>query len=285
VIPVVLALVSALVYGTADFSGGTASRRSSANATLMVSLPAGFVLLLALALPAGGPTVHGLIWGAVSGLAGGLGMITFYQGLAIGPMSVVAPLSAVVSAALPVGAGVAWGERISLVIVIGLGLCLIAIVLVSLSGGDGTGRRGLAGSGPILGLISGVGFGAFFVLLRVAEEGGGAAPALWALAASKGAGWVILSATLLVARRSLKPPADRTTLAIAVLAGVLDVTANGIYLVAAASGKLAVVGAVTSLYPASTVLLARLIHGERLLLVQRVGLAVAAIGVVLVSTG
>ena len=137
----ILALVSAILYGTADFLGGAGSRRAPVLALLVVSAPVGTVLMIVSALCAGGapPTHASLAWGAAGGLAGGFGLIVFYAGLAAAPMSVVAPVSALAATLLPVGVALSGGERPSLPVLVGAAMCLGAIVLVSM---DPSGSRG-----------------------------------------------------------------------------------------------------------------------------------------------
>ena len=130
---VAFALAAAALYGSADFLGGAASRRARASSVVVISAPVGAVVMLAVALLGGGPfQATGIGWALAAGAAGGAGLIIFYAGLAAGPMSVVAPVSALVSTVLPVGVAVAMGERASAAVYAGAALCLVAIVLVSI---------------------------------------------------------------------------------------------------------------------------------------------------------
>lgn len=284
-----LALVAALFYGVGDFVGGAASRRASALSVLLVSIPLGLVCVTAIAVVEGGtPDARGLGWGLASGLASGAGFLAFYRALAQGPMSVVAPVAALAGTIVPVAAGLALGERPNAGALAGVALCVGAIGLVSVERGGGRSSRGPTG-GPVLALIGGAGFGVFFVLLRQAGEGGG----LWPLVTSRaGVFAVVLGAVVVLGatgrrsqRAGLRGLRDGRTLALVVGAGVLDVVANVAYFKASTAGLLTVVAVLTSLYPAITVLLARIMHGERLRLVQRVGLGVALTGVALVTLG
>ena len=283
----VLALTAALFYGVGDFLGGAASRRATALSVLLVSIPLGFSCLAAAALVDGAaPDAAGLGWGLASGLASGAGFLALYRALAIGPMSVVAPVSALAGAVVPVAAGLLAGERFGGAVLFGVLLCVAAIGLVSMeSGGEGASPWG-RGGGLSLALISGTCFGVFFVLLSHAGEGGG----LWPLVLSRaGVLTVVLgAAAFLVLSRSGTRPArlrGRTTWALALGAGTLDVIANVAYFKAVNAGMLSIVGVLTSLYPAVTVLLAWLLHGERLRLAQRFGLLMALTGVALVTGG
>ncbi|MGI8333333.1 EamA family transporter [Actinomadura scrupuli] len=286
-----LGLGSALFYGAADFLGGAASRRATVLPVLMVSVPVGLAILCLIAIVAGdAPAPAGLAWGFGSGLAGGAGLITFYRALASGPMSVVAPVSALAAAVLPVVVGTLGGERLAPPVLVGVLLCLAAIALVSMEeNGPGTrpaGRpvRRFADSGPLMAALSGTGFGVFFVLLRQ----GGDESGFWPLVASRSGGLAVILAAVLVLRlrggpRSGGTAVAGTTLVLAVLSGLLDGIANLLYFLAAQAGMLSMAAVLTSLYPAVTVLLARVVYSERLRVIQRLGLAVAVAGVALVT--
>jgi drug/metabolite transporter (DMT)-like permease len=281
-----LALAAALSYGTADFFGGAAARRQTALAILLVSTPVGLVtMLVAAALTGGTPTAAGLLWGAAAGTFGGAGVMLFYHALAVGPMSVVAPVSALTAALLPVAVALATGERLAPLVLVGVALCLVAITLVSLEerrrpalgaagGGAHAARRGL-----VLAVVAGCGFGLFFVLVRHAEAGTG----MWPLVTARGAGWVV--AVVAAVMTGTRLPRGRLTLAMALCSGVLDAGGNALFLLASRAGDLTVAAVLTSLYPAVTVLLARLRYRETLRTVQKVGLAVAAVAVALTAAG
>ena len=202
----------------------------------------------------------------------------FYRALAEGPMSVIAPVSGLMAAVIPAVVGVASGDHLSFAAFGGIALCLVAICFVSMEKDEGAVRRM---RGPVLAVLAGTGFGAFFVLIQHGDDG-----TLWPLAVSKAVGVLMVVAAAAMARQSPAPLLrDRLTLGIALLAGALDVLGNALYVLAARAGMLSVAGVLSSLYPASTVLLARLVYGERLRLIQRVGLVVAVAGVGLVTSG
>ncbi|MGY1702646.1 EamA family transporter [Geodermatophilus sp. SYSU D00766] len=274
----VLALASAVVYGMADFCGGIASRRAAAATVVAISQAAGLVLV-ALLLPwlGGEPAGTDLVWGAVAGIAGGAGLLLFYRALATGVMSVVAPVTAVSAAALPVLAGLALGERLGAAAAVGIVLALAAVVLVSAEGGLSSLRSARLGSvGPAL--AAGAGFGLFFVLLERTGDDAGLTP----LAAARVVSVLLVGALALGTVRSLRVP--RRVLPVVLLAGVGDMAANALYLLATqAGGQLAITGVLASLYPASTVVLAQLVLRERLAGAQRAGLAVATAAVVLIA--
>jgi drug/metabolite transporter (DMT)-like permease len=281
------ALAAAAMYGSADFLGGAASRRVRAAPVLVISAPVGALVLFAAALLAGGPfQTAGMGWALAAGAAGGCGLIVFYAGLGAGPMSVVAPVSALVSTVVPVGAALAMGERAGPAVYAGAGLCLVAIALVSMEETSpaepgapvAPGRRTARGLG--YGSVSGLAFGMFFVLLRNA----GTAGVLWPVCAARVAGTVvILGAAVWLGTRPPGPGAGRWVLPAAVGAGVLDASANVCYLLAARAGLFGVAVVIISLYPGITVLLARVLLGERMRAVQRIGLVLAATGVALVT--
>jgi drug/metabolite transporter (DMT)-like permease len=277
----IFALAAAVLYGTADFLGGAASRRASALAVLSVTAPVGLAVAVIAALAAGGPLrLAGFWWGIAGGAAGGVGFIAFYAGLAAGPMSVVAPVSALVSTILPVGVAVAQGERPGPAVVAGAVICLVAITLVSMEGSrPGPGRRAPA-RGLAYALVAGLGFGLFLLFLRYAGTSG----VLWPVAESKLAGAVIAVAAAAATRtRPLWWGADRRGFTMALASGLFDATANACYVLATRAGLFGLAVVITSLYPGITVLLARLTLGERMRSVQRAGLALAAVGIILIT--
>jgi drug/metabolite transporter (DMT)-like permease len=277
-VAVLLALASAVVYGAADFCGGLASRRATSFAVVAVSQAAGLVVLLLL-LPwlGGAATVGDFAWGAGAGLAGAVGLVLFYRALADGVMSVVAPVTAVAAAAVPVLVGIAFGERLGLVAAAGIALALIAVVLVSAEGGLSSLRAARPGS-LTPALLAGASFGLFFVMLDRTHDDSGLTPLVGARLVSV-AFVLVLAVTT---GQSLRIP--RAALPIVVLAGVGDMTANGLFLLATQQGgQLAIVGVLASLYPASTVLLAQVVLRERLAGTQVAGLAAAVAAVALIA--
>ncbi|MBA8950555.1 drug/metabolite transporter (DMT)-like permease [Actinomadura namibiensis] len=287
---ITLALAAAMTYGVADFLGGAAARHASALKALVWAVPAGMALILASALAVGGtPAAPALAWGAGAGLAGGAGLITFYRALAQGPMSVVAPVSALAASLLPIAVGVARGERLEPGVLAGVLLCLVAIVLVSMEENeeaDAPAGRGPLANGPLMAGVSGVLFGIFFILLKQAGDGAG----LWPLVGARLGNLAAVAAALL-ALALLRPGTagprlrGRLPIGLALLSGALDATANILYFLAVNAGMLSLAAVLTSLYPAITVLLARIAYSERLRTVQRLGLVVAAAGVTLVTVG
>ncbi|TYB50002.1 DMT family transporter [Actinomadura chibensis] len=289
-----LALSAALAYGVADFLGGAVARKSTTLKALTWCVPGGLVVVLVLALLAAGDPAPGpMACGFAGGLFGGTGLIAFYRALARGPMSVVAPVSALAAAVLPVGVGVMRGERLDMSVLLGVLLCLVAIGLVSMEAEKG----GLDGdtaapaswrpldSGPLMAGLSGACFGIFYVLLKTAGDGAGLWPIVGARVGTLSIVAVALAAVVLRGSGLGPRMPGRTMVALALLSGVLDAGANALYFLAAHRGMLSLAAVLTSLYPAITVLLARIAYSERLRAVQRVGMAIAVAGVALVTVG
>ena len=278
----VLALASAVCYGSADFFGGLTARRANTIATVFWSQFVGLVLvLLALPfLPAATVSKTDWTWGFIAGLSGGIGVALLYRALAVGTMAVVAPTTAVIAAIIPVLFAFGMGERPRMLALAGIGLALVAIVLVSRptpqSGKDKVqlGHGWPPGFG--LALLSGVSVGVFFLSLARTTMGAG----MWPLIAARISSIALFGAIAVVTRRTLRlsPPAAAT----AFTGGALDMLANALYMSAARIGPLSIVITLASLYPASTVLLARWILQERLNVTQIAGIACALVAVVLI---
>ncbi|MFD5770250.1 EamA family transporter [Streptomyces sp. NPDC127049] len=276
-----LALASAMVLGAGDFVGGLAAKTARAVIVVVWSNAAGLATALVLVglLSRSGSSWNEVFWGALAGLCGSAGAVLLYRALASGVMSLVAPTTAAAAAALPVVAGVLTGDRLSALAVIGVVCAIAAVLLVSLSG-DGTGedadRRAMLRS-LALALLAGAGFGAFFVLLAHTSSETSLWPLVWARCAS-------LSAILLfILVRRTSPALSARPARLALLSGVLDMGSSALFLVAVRDGSLAVIGLLASLYPISTVLLARMVLKERIRGIQHVGVALAVGSVVLLA--
>lgn len=284
----VLGLAAGLTYGVADFTGGMASRRAPLLPVLLVSQLFGTALLLA-AFPfmtegfmtEGGASGEALGWGAAAGLAGAGGVTLLYRGLARGRMSIVAPVTSVNAASLPVIYGLVTGERPGIVALIGVAISLTAIAFVSRAPDGTSAHRTKVTQDPALMDAFGAGtcFGLFFIFLSFSP----ADSSLWPLAGARIASLVVFCLAAVVTRTSVRAPSD--SLAVIATAGVLDVAANLLYLLASREGLLSLVAVLTSLYPAATVLLARFVLHERLVRIQLVGLGLAAGGVTLIALG
>jgi len=276
-----------VLYGAADFTGGLTTRRASTIPVVLLSQAAG-MLLLALILPLlphASPSRPDLLWGAAAGLTGGIGVALLYHALAIGTMAVVAPTTAVCAVVIPVVVSVLLGERPVPLAVAGIALGIVSIVLVSQQQG-GTqaqpaapasprGRR----SGVGTALASGIAIGCF--LLSFAQTGSEAG--MWPLLIARLVSVTLFAVLAIAGGRSIRMPAPVTALAI--LAGGMDMLANALYLLATRQGPLSIVVTLSSLYPASTVLLARIVLGERLQPWQITGVGCALAAVVLIVSG
>ncbi len=275
---VLLALLSAVAYGLSDFAAGVASRRSSAAAVTGAAQILGLLTaLIAVAVDAGvGPRGHALAWGAISGLGSALGTLSLYHGLAVGRMSVVATVSALLTAVIPVIVGIALGNRIGIAAAAGILLAVPALVLVSWQ------PRGDPATGASRSLLFGALSGAGFALLFIALDRAGTRSGAWPLVPGQVVSLVPIAP---LAYRGLRaqglPP--RRTVAIAIGAGILSGAANLLFLAATGHGELAIVAVLSALYPAVTVVLARVLLAERWTRRQAIGLMVAGAAIVLVS--
>ncbi|GAA3255834.1 EamA family transporter [Dactylosporangium siamense] len=283
-IGIVLAALSGLVWGVGDFAGGKASQRIDAVTVVVLSKAASIPLLLVyLVLMPASPQAGVVGWGAAAGVFGVLGMMVFYKAMAGGAMTIVAPVSAVTTALLPLAAGLLQGERPGALALTGAGCAIAAIGLVSLAPGDGSVRV----SGGLIGLAlaAGVAFGLFFICLSAAGDAAGAAggdAGMWPILGAQLAA-VGLGAPLLLRRRGAPRPSG-TPLRWLLGAGMLDMSANALYIVAVQNGDLSIIAPVASLYPVTTVLLAMFVDRERLRPVQLAGLGLAATALVLVAS-
>ena len=282
-----LAIGSAVLYGAADFTGGLTSRRAGTIPVVILSQASGLVLLALLLplLPAASPSRPDLLWGALAGLTGGIGVALLYRALAIGTMAVVAPTTAVCAVAIPVVVSVVLGERPMPLAVAGIALGIASIVLVSqhrpAEEPDREPRASEKGprSGVGTALASGVAIGFFFLTLAQTRSDAG----MWPILVARLVSVTLFGAVAIVGRISIRMPARMALLA--TVCGVIDMLANALYLVAAREGPLSIVVTLSSLYPASTVLLARVVLGERLNVLQISGVACALAAVVLIVSG
>jgi drug/metabolite transporter (DMT)-like permease len=273
-----LALGAAAAYGAGDFLGGMASRRAPATAVVLWSHVVGLLLMLAAAPLVGGEvTTQALVVGAGAGLVGVAGVTLFYRALAVGAMSVVAPVAGLLSAAVPVVVGVGGGERPSTAALVGIVLALVAVTLVSRESEPAASRQASASRGIGLALAAGLGFGLFFVAL----DGAGSGTGIWPLVGARLAS-VTLFTTLGLARVTKVAPPREAALA-AAGAGVLDAGANAMYILALSQGLLSIVAVLTALYPAGTVVLARYVLCERMSRAQQAGLAFAGLSAGLIA--
>ena len=282
---VALGLGSSLCWGLADFFGGLQSRKRAMLAVLLVSQGVALLLLLplALALADEGPSAAAVGWAALGGAAGVVALGAFYRGLAIGTMSVVAPISAT-GAAVPVLVGLVEGERPGLLQVAGMAAALAGVILASRECepaeelGDAHRQAGRAAVG--LALVAALGFGTFFVGI---DRASATADVPWVIVISRSCSLVLVLVAALLARPGL--PRDPVSFGALAIIGVLDLGANGLFAIATTKGLLSVVAVLGSLYPAVTVVLARVVLAERVSRVQEVGVALTLAGVVAISAG
>ena len=276
-VPVVLALCSAVVYGVGDWLGGRASRVQHSLVVAAVGQAISLVLVVVAVAVMGTPVPGAATWwwGAVGGVFGALGIAGLYHGFAHGDITVVAPVSAVVGAVLPVVVGLASGERPSPLALVGIVVAAAAIALGS--GALGTHQHNT----PPRIVALAVGVGACFGLLFVALDRTDADSGMWPLVAARLASVPLLVGLVLVTGERVVR--HRPSLLTAVTAGVFDMGANVLYLEAVRSGLLSVVSVIASLYPASTVALAAVVDKERIGRWQAIGLAAAGVALVLVS--
>ncbi len=283
----VLALLAAALFGVADFSGGMATKRAPVLEVVAGSHVLGLAALAVLApVFADAFTWTDLGIGAASGLFGAAGLLLLYRRLAAGPMQVVAPLTAVMSAAVPALWDVLTGGRLDGLEIVGTGLGLVAVVLVSLADteADDSDSAPVTPTVIIESCLAGLGFGAMFILFDLTES----ATAPWPVFGARLLTSTLFVALLLQRRRANATQAAgarpvRTTLYWIAAAGLLDTAANVSFLVATSKGQLSLVAVMASLYPIGTAVLAWVVLGERLRSVQYVGVAAALAASILIA--
>lgn len=269
-----LALLSSLSWGTADFMGGLAARRVGSLRVLAVSYPAGGVLITVAAfvlIP--GRVGASVLWlGVVTGAVGAVAMGLLYAALSRGQMGIVSPITAVLSGAVPVVVGLLLGETLSVLAISGIVVAAIAVILVSRESGS---HRRTPGSAIALAIASGLAIGVYLSVLGTASDDSG----IWVATIGRWVSSVLVVMALVVALRrtvgSHRGPAAAYPWGLALAAGALDASANAIFQLAAQRGLLAIVAVIGSLYPAATVVLARYLLHERLSRVQLSGVVLA----------
>lgn len=309
VIPAVLALTGALVYGAADFFGGLAAKRLRSIVVTAVAALSGLVaLLIAQPFIGGLWTASAVGWGILAGVFGMLAIVLLYACLAIGPMSILSPLTAVVSAVAPMLWGLfVDGESLSPTASAGLAVALVAVVLVGFIPGEKVVRP--SARGLVMAVGAGVAIGGFLITIDQTPEGSGLVPLVLSRSTTFALTALIIAVIVLRAVRTGHPassalsptvglgatasghadlehaaaahPTPVPTLArawwLAVTCGVVDAAANALALIALRAGELAIVSALTALYPAGTILLAAVVLRERVAGVQWIGLVLALV--------
>ena len=277
---VIIALAAAAVYGAGDFFGGLATKRDSVFTVVPLTGLFGLATAL-LAVPLlspGPPSARDLELGALVGLFGGVAIACLYRGLAVGSMSVVAPITAVIAAIVPVAFGLVVGERPSIIVVVGIVLAIGAVGLISSSSHeDVSGEAEPRRAGLVEAFVAGLGFGLLYVILSQTSRG------MWPLVAARLVSVASVGVVALAFRRfTLPAPKSIRTMA---CSGVLDMGGNILYLLSLRYTFISVAAVITSLYPASTVMLARMVLGEKLGRLQWLGVGCAAIGIALIAHG
>lgn len=267
-------LSSALIWGAGDFCGGLASRRASVLGVLILAELSGLGLLIvaAFVFQEAFPAPLTALWGIAAGLSGTVGLGALYRGLATGRASIVAPVSAVVGAAIPALFSAFTIGLPDFLKLVGFALALAAIVLASQSSHEGGGENALHYA-----FVAGLGFGAFFIFI---DQAGGEGSTFFPLAIARGFSIPVL---LLVSfARGVSMPA-RAALPIIFLSGILDAGGNVLFLLSSTLGRLDVATILSSLYPASTVILSRIILHEKISRVQQLGVVLALVAIVLIA--
>jgi len=275
-----LGLTSSLCWGVSDFIGGLSARRLPLLFVMVSSQAVGLAVVIGVVAirGTGAPALVRLLPAVGGGLAGIAALTSFYRALAIGTMSVVAPIAAT-GVSVPVVVGIARGDHPAASQLVGIVIAVIGVVLASREHGPGIEDRGASRVSVALALLAAAGFGCYFVGVQSSAR----ADPMWALLVSRVAGMALL---LVVAAVQGGIAVARAGSVVAAGAdGVLDVSATGLYAVATRHGLLSVVSVAASLYPLATVLLARVVLGERVRRVQELGIAAALAGVVLMAAG
>lgn len=277
---IIYGLASAAVWGTGDFAGGMASRRTTATRVVTVAHTIGFVLFVALAIlfreaiPGG----RELFFGALAGLMGMGGLLALYRGLAENGMGITAPLAAVVTAVIPIFVGIVNEGLPTSIQIIGFCIGLGAVWFLASGGGE----SGFRWRELLLPVVAGIGFAGFLVFIDQVSAGA----VFWPLTAARAAS---VAALLLVLRFWRTPASDQTkslgmqAWLLMAMAGLFDAGGNAFVTLATQTGRLDIASILSSMYPASTVLLAWLILGERLTVSQRWGAVLALVAVVLIA--
>lgn len=274
-----LAVAVAIGYGSADFLGGRSSQRSTAGATVLVAQACGLALILVLAagFHDAAPARADVLLSMASGVAVGAGLACLYRGLAVGRMSIVAPVSAVGAAVLQVGWGLATGERPPAIALAGVAVAIGAVVLVTHTGAAAAPDHVDRHVELLLAIGAAVLLGASLIFLAETDSDTG----LWPVVVSRATLVPLAAVTLAAARRPLRP--ERADLRFVVGSGVLDVVATALLLVAVREDLLSLVAPVAALYPAATVVLAHFVLGEPIRRDRALGLATALVGLALIA--
>lgn len=272
--PIAFSLGAAATWGAGDFLGGVTSKKTDALGVVIVALATGTAipLVFGVVLRQPAPAGNHVWWAIAAGIFGGLALSAFYQSLAVGKIGINAPIAGVLTAAIPAAAGaflIGTPDKIQLA---GFALALVSIVLVSQGGSEQGGNRGLG-----LALVAGVGFGCFLLFLSFASE----SQLFWPLTISRAVSVTFVLLICLVLKRDWLPRPG-TAFPI-VSAGVLDTGGTLLFAYASQIGRMDVAAVLAALYPAVTVLLARIVLKERLSRVQSIGVITALVAITLIA--
>ena len=275
---ITLALLTAALFGTGDFLGGLAGKRMSVLRVLAISHTIGLVLITVGAIVIANEfLLDDLAWGALAGIAGFIGLALLYRGLARGPMGIVAPLTAITSAAVPAG----WGlliddESLAGTAWVGVVVALLAIGLASASPVE---QSSVSLAAILEALLAGVGFGLMFVGLDQTVE----ASAPWPIVGGRLITVSAMAVFFFIVEREAPIPPVRSDIRLPAVAGLVDTFSNALFLYATLEGDLAIVAVLSSLYPIATVILARIVLGERLTRLQQSGFVAAMVATTLIA--
>jgi len=276
-----LALIASLMWGTADFFGGFVSKKIPAIKVLVLSYPVGllFLYIYALLLP-GEINLNSIVIGLIAGVVGILAIGSLYLALAIGPMSVMSPVTAAASTFVPIAMGLLVGENLNWLAWVGILLAIISVALVSLEPSSTGGKLVVSGKGLALAICSGLLIGTFLSLVGLASPENGMWPLVIARLTSS-----ILALIYFATFKSgkLSEGFNSKLLALVVISGALDATANAVFVLATFDGYLSIAAVIASLYPAATVILATVFLKEKLSSIQSVGIGLAFFAVAILS--
>ena len=279
---VALALAGSVIYGASDFFGGLAARGTSAVRVTLINSIAGLAVLVvaALVLPSrwGAPV---LLWGVLAGGCGAVALVLLYACLALGPMSILSPILALVAAVIPITIGFVRGERLSGLGYLGLAVGLVAIVLICLVPGARAVRP--SPRGLLMAVGAGVAIGGYLVFIDLTPPDSGPAPLLVTFVVTGIVMSVALLGQRLTRRGAPRLTITRVTVGFAVLCGLTDAVAAFLFLLALRRGELSIVSVLNALAPAGTIVLAAVVLRERIAPVQWVGLAVALVAAALLA--
>ncbi len=279
-LPILLGLASALTWGAGDFTGGLAARRVGAYRSVFYAEVIGVVFLFIVIGLTGEdlPGTRTMIFAVLAGMLGTVGLMLLYHAMAIGMMSIAAPVSALLAAALPVAVGIFAEGLPDFLTILGFGFALLAVWMISQSEG---GVKDILShlSDLKLPLIAGIGFGFYFVLMHEATGDGGAV--IWPMVFSRLGGMTLITTYLLVTRSNLK--IELGALPIISVNGILDLGGNFFFILAGQAGRLDVASVLSSLFPGATVMLAWIFLKERLNRNQWIGVAAALVAIILMT--